>query len=140
MAQKGSPETLRQPTVHYGMQLNRLSDEILHGVVAAYFDVVKGEPIEEHQLWSSYRALRVIEDGGAEFRLGSPLNQHSKLIVYDEGSGLVSYRFFANHQRLEDEYSSSHRWQTAIAIGETFRTRVDELLLVAGLAEPIPSQ
>lgn len=139
MTQNGSLEVIREPATHFGMQLEYLSDEILHGVVAIYFDVVKGEQIEEHQLWSSYRADYIIEEGGAEFRLGSSLNQHSKLYVYGERGGLVSYRFYANQQRQEDEYSTSPKWHEAKAIGEAFRSRVDELLLVTGLAEPLPN-
>lgn len=133
-----SPESQREPTVHFGMRFDELTDDIWRGIIATYFEIARDEIIEPWKL-EQYAASDVDSEFPGDFRFGSLLNRDSKLYVFHEGDGLISFSFYPNHQREADENPDSPRYREGRSIDEAFRTRVDQLLLATGLAEPLPA-
>lgn len=139
MPQPASPETSRKPPQHFGVRLDLLTDDILRGAVAIYYEVALDKIADEASLLCSYFADDVDPIYGTEYRLGSMLNRESKLYVTPEGEDrIIGFTFYANHQTEADESPASPRYHEAVAIQDALARRIDEFLLALGVAEPLP--
>ena len=132
------PEHPDQHELRYGVRFPNITTPVLHGIVAVYFEVARGETIEPWRLECSYEA-DFDSLSGADYRLGSVLNPQSKLQIFPTGTeDIMQVSFYPNHPRHEDDHPGSRAYDRSQQIEHEFARRINELFVVLGVAEPIP--
>lgn len=122
-----------------GVEIDRFDETVWGGVAEAY--VRSAYQLADDEIVTSERWFAISADevkyGFGEYRLGSLITMHSKLLVCNMQPELLHFNFSANADRYELEYAEKNKNITPELIQDDFQARVTTFLAKLGIARQI---
>lgn len=130
------------PEHKFGFKREHLTEPVWQGILAIYFELCKEREATEYDL-EVYRPPEFqdhVTGSYADERIGSIFTPHSKLRTYGTAydDAILEVDFYVNGPTRAHEDSTTEVGESVRRVEIAFQSRVCELLLNLGIAEPIP--